>query len=189
MRSRAACHLAPPRPRSLAPFPSRPTVPQRSSPSRDKPLTAPGRCENKSTGKRERGLPVGCHKTYNGLYVLTAQETTGSCCAPFPQAKTRVWGSPGFGTTRIGASSDLSPASRWACAPCSYDSASARLVYPNGVSSSFTYDSLNRVTQAGLAKARRWRLTTTRSAQPATARKRSNRAAAWSTGITTASTA
>jgi RHS repeat-associated protein len=84
--------------------------------------------------------------------VLTARETTGSHYAPFPQPKTRVWGSPGFGTPRIGASSDLSPISRWACTLCSYDSASARLVYPNGVSSSFTYDSLNRVTQAGLNK-------------------------------------
>ncbi len=83
--------------------------------------------------------------------MLTAHETTGSCCATFPLPKTRVWGSNVFGSTRIGGSSDLSPISRWGCTLCSYDSASARLVYDNNGNTlvsgarTFKYDFQNRL--------------------------------------------
>jgi RHS repeat-associated protein len=67
--------------------------------------------------------------------------------------KNRVRGSRGYSANRTGASSDLSPTSRWGCGPCSYDFASARLVYPNGLSSNFTYDDLNRLTTLNATKA------------------------------------
>jgi RHS repeat-associated protein len=62
----------------------------------------------------------------------------------------------GFATkfpTRIGASSDLSPIARLGCGHVYDKTASARLVYPNGLESQFTYDTLNRITAMNAAKA------------------------------------
>ena len=47
----------------------------------------------------------------------------------------------------------VSPTSHWPCPPCSYDIASVRLVYPNGLSSNFTYDDLDRLTALNNSKA------------------------------------
>ena len=59
--------------------------------------------------------------------------------------KNRIRGSRVNFTTRTGPSSDLSPIARPACGHAYDKTASARLVYPNGLSSNFTYDELNRV--------------------------------------------
>jgi RHS repeat-associated protein len=61
----------------------------------------------------------------------------------------------GFATkfpTRIGASSDLSPIARLGCGHVYDKTASARLVYPNGLESQFTPDTLNRLTSLNNGK-------------------------------------
>ena len=60
-------------------------------------------------------------------------------------------GSAAKSATRTRVPASVSPTSHWGCALCSYDFASARLVYPNGLQSTLTYDTLNRVT--GLSNA------------------------------------
>ena len=74
-----------------------------------------------------------------------------------------------------------------------YDAANnlATVNYPNGVASSFAYDSLNRMTGAGLASQRLFNgeLQLHARGQRAIAWLRRNPAGAWSTGVTTASTA
>jgi RHS repeat-associated protein len=77
---------------------------------------------------RERGLLLGSARTYNGLYVLTAEQTSGSPGAALPQAKTRVWGSRAFPPTRIGGSSDLSSTTRLGYGRIYDKTASGRLV-------------------------------------------------------------
>jgi len=101
---------------------------------------------------RERGLLLGCATTYNGVSVQAAKENIGSPGEVPPQAKTRVWGSRGFSATRTGGSSSLSPMLRLGCGHVYDETASARLVYPNGLESQFTLDSLNRVTSLNNAK-------------------------------------
>jgi RHS repeat-associated protein len=65
--------------------------------------------------------------------------------------KNRIRGSRVIFTTRTGVSSDLSPIARLGCGHVYDGTASARLVYPNGLESKFAYDTLNRVT--GLSNA------------------------------------
>jgi RHS repeat-associated protein len=67
--------------------------------------------------------------------------------------KNRIRGSRVNFTTRTGPSSDLSPIAQPACGHIYDKTASARLVYPNGLQSSFTYDTQNRVTALSNAAA------------------------------------
>ena len=115
-------------------------------------MTAAGRCED-ILEMRERGLLLGCATTYNGVSVQAAKENIGSPGEVPPQAKTRVWGSRGFSATRTRGSSTLSPMLRLGCGHAYDETASARLVYPNGLESQFTYDILNRITAMNAAKA------------------------------------
>ena len=54
-------------------------------------------------------------------------------------------GSAAKSATRTRVPASVSPTSHWGCALYSYDFASARLVYPNGLQSTFSYDDLNRL--------------------------------------------